>query len=127
MDFDMKSKVYKKKNPRAPFIKQIILYSIMLILCIALKQWKIALVFIGLIAFSAFMLYKKRDAQAHSLAEYIHSYDDEFPVENPNAKETKREEKSKRKQEYEDYIARVEEEYDNFDYGDEYEDDEDDE
>lgn len=123
---NLKPDMYKKKNPRKPFIKQIILYSIFLILSLVVKQWVVALVFAGLIAFSGYMLYRKRDAGTYSLADYIHAYDEEFPTENPegNTKKEKRQAEDKRRQEFEDYIAKVEEEYDSFDYGDdEYEED----
>lgn len=118
---DLKRNVYKKKNPRTPFIKQIILYSILAILSFVIGVWQFALVFLALTAFAGFMLYRKRDAGSYSLADYIHSYDNEFPTENPDAKDSK-ETKDKRKQEYENFIAEVEAEYDEFDYGDDEED-----
>lgn len=123
----LKPNVYKKKNPRKPFIKQIIFYSIFMIISLVVKQWLVAFVFAVLIAFSAFMLYKKRDAGSYSLADYIHSYDESFPTEDPegSTRKERREIADKRKQEYENYVAKVEAEYDSYDYGeDEEEDDE---
>ena len=124
---DLKPNIYKKKNPRKPFIKQIILYSILMILSLVVGQWKIALVFAGLIAFAGYMLHRKKDAGSYSLADYIHSYDSSFPAENPegNTKKEKKKIADKRKQDYEDYIAKVEEEYDSYDYGDDEEGDDD--
>lgn len=116
---NLKPNIYKKKNPRKPFIKQIILYSISLIISLLIRQWLLVLVFLALIAFSGFMLYRKRDAGSYSLADYIHSYDESFPTEDPegSTKKEKKELADKRKQEYEDHIAKIEAEYDSYDYG----------
>ena len=68
---NFKPNIYKKKNPRKLFIKQIILYSISLIISLLIRQWLLVLVFLALIAFSGFMLYRKSDAGSYSLADYI--------------------------------------------------------
>lgn len=128
MTIDPQKRLYKKKNPRAPFIKQIVLYSIFAIISFVAGQWKIGLVFLALIAFAAFMLRRKWNDGSYSLADYIHGYDSDFPTESPEPTTRKeaRDLKEKKRQEYEEYIAKVESDFDDFDYGDD-EDDEDDE
>lgn len=105
--------IYKKKNPRTKYIKQIVLYGICLLVCIVIRQWTLVPVFALLILFAVRMLVKYRDAEAHSLADYIHQYDNSFPTESP--KEQEKEKASRRKQEYEDFIGQVLEEAE-FDY-----------
>ena len=125
---DPQKKIYKKKNPRAPFIKQIILYTLLMIVSFVVGQWKVGLVFIALIVFAAFMLRRKWNDGSYSLADYIHGYDNDFPTESPEplTKKEAKDLKEKRRQEYDDYVAKVESDFDDFDYGDD-EDDEDDE
>lgn len=119
--------IYKKKNPRAPYIKQIILYSIMLVFAIVTEMWLAVVIFLVLIGFAGFMLYKKWDKESHSLADYIHSYDSDFPTESQKQRE-RREARSieeLRQQEYANFLAQVEEDFEDFDdeddeeYGDE--------
>ena len=118
--------IYKKKSPKAPYIKQIILYSVMLILCLIVKMWRIIPVFIALIAFAAFMLYRNRDKDAHSLAEYIHGYDNDFPTENPKEmeKQQQMDAASKRERDYQERLAEIERDFDDFDYGEDDDDEE---
>ena len=67
--------IYKKKNPRTQYVRQLILYSVMLILCIIAKLWPVMFIFAALIGFSGFMLYRNKDKESYSLADYISKYD----------------------------------------------------
>lgn len=112
--------IYKKKNPRAPYIRQIIIYSVMLILCIIAKLWAFLLIFVALIAFSAFMLYRNKDKESYSIADYINKYDSSFPTEDPKAKKRseKKQYEDEREKAYLQRLEEIEEEFD-YDYGDE--------
>lgn len=111
-----KPNIYKKKNPRTPYIRQLVLYSFMLILSVIAKLWIVVLIFAALIAFAAFMLYRNWEKESYSLADYIHRYDSDFPFENPKTLQKKHEDE--REKAYYKRLEEIENEFD-YDYGDE--------
>ncbi|MBP3796147.1 MAG: hypothetical protein J6I46_00025 [Ruminococcus sp.] len=115
--------IYKKKNPRTQYVRQLILYSVMLILCIIAKLWPVMFIFAALIGFSGFMLYRNKDKESYSLADYISKYDKDFPTEDPKAKDKKMNKQydDERTHAYLRRLEEIEEEFD-YDYGDEDED-----
>lgn len=114
-------KLYKKKSPFLKNLKNAILYGVLMLACFLLGAWAIGVIFLILTGFSAYQTFKHWGEEGYSLADYIHSYDDEFPVEDPTKKE-----KSERDKKYNDFIAKVEEDLGDFDI-EEDEDDEDEE
>lgn len=110
-------KIYKKKSPMAKWLKNVIIYGVIMLLCFLIGAWKIALLFLGLVVFSGYQLYRHWGEEGYSLADYIHGYDDEFPTENPDKKE-----KDERQKKYDDFVSKVNEELPDF----EVEEDEDD-
>lgn len=101
------------------FKRNAILYGILVLVCFLkiTSMYPFALVFAALTAFNAYMAYKHRNDKPHPLVAQMKKKHDEKKTEQRDKKEMEKQ----RKTDYKNRLNAIDEEFDDFDYGDEEE------